>query len=96
MQLLTELGSFNSHLPPTMTAYYIVFMKWNLISVPSDNKVHFYCFMYLLFNSQVGLLRHQVEDMEKAQQDMVREYEQQLKKFQEEVSCKNRRLGFRS
>ncbi|XP_021142130.2 centrosomal protein of 63 kDa isoform X3 [Columba livia] len=35
---------------------------------------------------EVGLLRHQVEDMEKAQQDMVREYEQQLKKFQEELS----------
>ncbi|XP_040469067.1 centrosomal protein of 63 kDa [Falco naumanni] len=35
---------------------------------------------------EVGLLRHQVEDMEKAKQDMVREYEQQLKKFQEELS----------
>ncbi|NWX10864.1 CEP63 protein, partial [Caloenas nicobarica] len=35
---------------------------------------------------EVGMLRHQVEDMEKAQQDMVREYEQQLKKFQEELS----------
>ncbi|XP_010142501.1 PREDICTED: centrosomal protein of 63 kDa, partial [Buceros rhinoceros silvestris] len=34
----------------------------------------------------VGMLRHQVEDMEKAKQDMVREYEQQLKKFQEELS----------
>ncbi|KAM6414361.1 centrosomal protein of 63 kDa [Rhynochetos jubatus] len=35
---------------------------------------------------EVGVLRHQVEDMEKAKQDMVREYEQQLKKFQEELS----------
>ncbi|XP_065495852.1 centrosomal protein of 63 kDa isoform X2 [Caloenas nicobarica] len=35
---------------------------------------------------EVGMLRHQVGDMEKAQQDMVREYEQQLKKFQEELS----------
>ncbi|NXW95149.1 CEP63 protein, partial [Alopecoenas beccarii] len=35
---------------------------------------------------EVGMLRHQVEDVEKAQQDMVREYEQQLKKFQEELS----------
>ncbi|NXK10167.1 CEP63 protein, partial [Herpetotheres cachinnans] len=35
---------------------------------------------------EVGMLRHQVEDMEKAKQDMVREYEQQLKKFQEELS----------
>lgn len=42
------------------------------------------------------MLRHQVADMEKAKQDMVREYEQQLKKFQEEVSCKKRRLGFSS
>lgn len=40
------------------------------------------------------MLRHQVEDMEKAKQDMVRDYEQQLKKFQEEVSCKKRRLAF--
>ncbi|KAM6198736.1 centrosomal protein of 63 kDa isoform 2-T2 [Sarcoramphus papa] len=35
---------------------------------------------------EIGMLRHQVEDMEKAKQDMVREYEQQLKKFQEELS----------
>ena len=34
--------------------------------------------------------------MEKAKQDMVREYEQQLKKFQEEVGCKKRRLVFSS
>lgn len=33
------------------------------------------------------MLRRQVEDVEKSKQDMVREYEQQLKKFQEEVSC---------
>ncbi|KFV47917.1 Centrosomal protein of 63 kDa [Gavia stellata] len=37
-------------------------------------------------SKEVGMLRHQVEDMEKARQDMVREYEQQLKKFQEELS----------
>lgn len=42
------------------------------------------------------MLRHQVEDMEKAKQDMVREYEQQLKKFQEEVSCKKKMLVFSS
>lgn len=42
------------------------------------------------------MLRHQVEGMEKAKQDMVREYEQQLKKFQEEVSCKKTRLVFSS
>ncbi|KFW73952.1 Centrosomal protein of 63 kDa [Phalacrocorax carbo] len=35
---------------------------------------------------EVGMLRHQVEDMEKSKHDMVREYEQQLKKFQEELS----------
>ncbi|XP_061861501.1 centrosomal protein of 63 kDa isoform X2 [Colius striatus] len=35
---------------------------------------------------EVGTLRRQVEDLEKAKQDMVREYEQQLKKFQEELS----------
>ncbi|NXX02078.1 CEP63 protein, partial [Larus smithsonianus] len=35
---------------------------------------------------EVGMLRHQVADVEKAKQDMVREYEQQLKKFQEELS----------
>ncbi|XP_041342913.1 centrosomal protein of 63 kDa [Pyrgilauda ruficollis] len=35
---------------------------------------------------EVGLLRRQVEDVEKSKQDMVREYEQQLKKFQEELS----------
>ncbi|NWQ98736.1 CEP63 protein, partial [Burhinus bistriatus] len=34
---------------------------------------------------EVGMLRHQVADMEKAKQDMVREYEEQLKKFQEEL-----------
>lgn len=38
------------------------------------------------------MLRRQVEDVEKSKQDMVREYEQQLKKFQEEVSCKRRSL----
>uniref|UniRef100_A0A8C8BDT3 Centrosomal protein 63 n=1 Tax=Otus sunia TaxID=257818 RepID=A0A8C8BDT3_9STRI len=37
-------------------------------------------------HKEVGMLRHQVEDVEKAKQDMVREYEQQLKKFQEELS----------
>ncbi|NWU97381.1 CEP63 protein, partial [Upupa epops] len=37
-------------------------------------------------NKELGVLRHQVEDMEKAKQDMVREYEQQLKRFQEELS----------
>ncbi|KFQ21422.1 Centrosomal protein of 63 kDa [Mesitornis unicolor] len=35
---------------------------------------------------EVGMLRHQVQDMEKAKQDTVREYEEQLKKFQEELS----------
>ncbi|KAM7013850.1 centrosomal protein of 63 kDa isoform 3-T3 [Passerculus sandwichensis] len=35
---------------------------------------------------EVGMLRRQVEDVEKSKQDMVREYEQQLKKFQEELS----------
>ncbi|NXI98611.1 CEP63 protein, partial [Psophia crepitans] len=35
---------------------------------------------------EVGMLRRQVEDAEKAKQDMVREYEQQLNKFQEELS----------
>ncbi|KAM4658952.1 centrosomal protein of 63 kDa isoform 2-T2 [Amazona ochrocephala] len=35
---------------------------------------------------EVDVLRHQVEDMEKAKLDMAREYEQQLKKFQEELS----------
>lgn len=38
------------------------------------------------------MLRRQVEEVEKSKQDMVREYEQQLKKFQEEVSCKKRSL----
>ncbi|NXF32635.1 CEP63 protein, partial [Nyctibius bracteatus] len=42
---------------------------------------------------EVGVLRHQVEDMEKAKQDMVREYEQQLKKFQEELSRLKRSYG---
>ncbi|NXO00716.1 CEP63 protein, partial [Rhinopomastus cyanomelas] len=37
-------------------------------------------------NKEIGVLRHQVEEVEKAKQDMVREYEQQLKKFQEELS----------
>ncbi|XP_075616851.1 centrosomal protein of 63 kDa isoform X1 [Balearica regulorum gibbericeps] len=37
-------------------------------------------------HKEVGMLRRQVEDTEKAKQDMVREYEQQLKKFQEELS----------
>lgn len=45
---------------------------------------------------QVGKLRQQLEDMETAKQDLVREYEQQLKKFQEEVSFKKGRLVFRS
>ncbi|XP_009087523.1 centrosomal protein of 63 kDa isoform X2 [Serinus canaria] len=35
---------------------------------------------------EVGVLRRQVEEVEKSKQDMVREYEQQLKKFQEELS----------
>ncbi|NXS16864.1 CEP63 protein, partial [Mystacornis crossleyi] len=35
---------------------------------------------------EVGMLRRQVEDVEKSKQDLVREYEQQLKKFQEELS----------
>ncbi|NXL88400.1 CEP63 protein, partial [Alectura lathami] len=35
---------------------------------------------------EVGMLRQQLEDMETAQQDLVREYEQQLKKFQEELA----------
>nr|XP_009688794.1 PREDICTED: centrosomal protein of 63 kDa isoform X4 [Struthio camelus australis] len=35
---------------------------------------------------EVGMLRQQLEDVEKAKQDMVREYEQQLKKFQEELA----------
>ncbi|XP_065531224.1 centrosomal protein of 63 kDa isoform X4 [Lathamus discolor] len=35
---------------------------------------------------EVDVLHHQVEDMEKAKLDMAREYEQQLKKFQEELS----------
>ncbi|XP_062438549.1 centrosomal protein of 63 kDa isoform X3 [Rhea pennata] len=35
---------------------------------------------------EVGMLRQQLEDTEKAKQDMVREYEQQLKKFQEELA----------
>ncbi|XP_068810986.1 centrosomal protein of 63 kDa isoform X1 [Struthio camelus] len=35
---------------------------------------------------EVGMLRQQLEDAEKAKQDMVREYEQQLKKFQEELA----------
>ncbi|NXX94629.1 CEP63 protein, partial [Centropus bengalensis] len=39
---------------------------------------------------EVDMLRHQVKDMEKAKQDMAREYEQQLKKFQEEL-CRLRR-----
>ncbi|XP_072200959.1 centrosomal protein of 63 kDa isoform X6 [Excalfactoria chinensis] len=45
-----------------------------------------------LFSSQptrdvdVGKLRQQLEDTEAAKQDLVREYEQQLKKFQEELA----------
>lgn len=45
---------------------------------------------------QVGKLRQQLEDMEAAKQDLVREYEQQLKKFQEEVSFQKGRLVFSS
>ncbi|NWT02986.1 CEP63 protein, partial [Mionectes macconnelli] len=45
---------------------------------------------------EVGLLRRQVEEVEKSKQDMVREYEQQLRAFQEEVSCKKRGLVFSS
>ncbi|NXY45668.1 CEP63 protein, partial [Ceuthmochares aereus] len=37
-------------------------------------------------NEEVAMLRHQLEDVERAKQEMVREYEQQLKKFQEELS----------
>ncbi|NWX86186.1 CEP63 protein, partial [Nothoprocta ornata] len=37
-------------------------------------------------HKEVGMLRQQLEDTEKAKQDMVREYEQQLKKFQEELA----------
>ncbi|NXT20255.1 CEP63 protein, partial [Syrrhaptes paradoxus] len=37
-------------------------------------------------SKEVGMLRHQIEDMEKAKQDMLREYEQQLKEFREELS----------
>ncbi|XP_069720823.1 centrosomal protein of 63 kDa isoform X3 [Phaenicophaeus curvirostris] len=37
-------------------------------------------------NEEVAMLRQQLEDVEKAKQEMVREYEQQLKKFQEELS----------
>ncbi|XP_035190415.1 centrosomal protein of 63 kDa isoform X3 [Oxyura jamaicensis] len=35
---------------------------------------------------EVGMLRQQLEDIETAKQDLVREYEQQLKKFQEELA----------
>ncbi|NXC39651.1 CEP63 protein, partial [Penelope pileata] len=35
---------------------------------------------------EVGMLRQQLEDKETAKQDLVREYEQQLKKFQEELA----------
>lgn len=42
------------------------------------------------------MLRQQLGDMETAKQDLVREYEQQLKKFQEEVSFKKRGLVFGS
>lgn len=52
------------------------------------------CVLFILV--QVGKLRQQLEDMETAKQDLVREYEQQLKKFQEEVSFKKRRLVFSS
>lgn len=37
-------------------------------------------------HKEVGKLRQQLEDMEAAKQDLVREYEQQLKKFQEELA----------
>ncbi|KFP82692.1 Centrosomal protein of 63 kDa [Acanthisitta chloris] len=37
-------------------------------------------------HKEVCMLRSQVEDVEKSKQDMVREYEQQLKNFQEELS----------
>ncbi|KAM6258381.1 centrosomal protein of 63 kDa [Porphyrio hochstetteri] len=37
-------------------------------------------------HKEVGVLRRKVEETEKAKQDMVREYEQQLTKFQEELS----------
>ncbi|KAM9184223.1 centrosomal protein of 63 kDa isoform 1-T1 [Mergus octosetaceus] len=37
-------------------------------------------------HKEVGMLRQQLEDMETAKQDLVREYEQQLKKFQEELA----------
>ncbi|XP_053930016.1 centrosomal protein of 63 kDa isoform X8 [Cuculus canorus] len=37
-------------------------------------------------NKEVAMLHHQLEDVERARQEMVREYEQQLKKFQEELS----------
>ncbi|KAM6062986.1 centrosomal protein of 63 kDa isoform 2-T3 [Chlamydotis macqueenii] len=37
-------------------------------------------------SKEVGMLRHQVEDVEKAKQDLAGTYEQQLKKFQEELS----------
>ncbi|XP_042734346.1 centrosomal protein of 63 kDa isoform X1 [Lagopus leucura] len=37
-------------------------------------------------HKEVGKLRQQLEDMETAKQDLVREYEQQLKKFQEELA----------
>ncbi|NXY16187.1 CEP63 protein, partial [Atrichornis clamosus] len=37
-------------------------------------------------HKEVGMLRRQLEDVEKSKQDIVREYEQQLKKFQEELS----------
>ncbi|XP_015726722.1 centrosomal protein of 63 kDa isoform X1 [Coturnix japonica] len=37
-------------------------------------------------HKEVGKLRQQLEDTEAAKQDLVREYEQQLKKFQEELA----------
>ncbi|NXI60483.1 CEP63 protein, partial [Chloroceryle aenea] len=37
-------------------------------------------------NKEVGMLHRQIEDTQKAKQDMIRDYEQQLKKFQEELS----------
>ncbi|XP_021252945.1 centrosomal protein of 63 kDa isoform X2 [Numida meleagris] len=37
-------------------------------------------------HKEVGKLRQQLGDMETAKQDLVREYEQQLKKFQEELA----------
>lgn len=56
-------------------------MSMYLLAIKHTSLFAFYPFV------QVDMLRRQVEDVEKSKQDMVREYEQQLKKFQEEVSC---------